>query len=263
MRRFAIDCKLEYQVGSPTHFLFHIEASHAAEQRVMQESLQLQPELTPVHFEDASGNRFFRLDPPAGRLSVRYTATIERDALPSPDHHATEALVRDLPAELLHMLSPTRYCESDLLGPAAMKLFGHLPQGRSRVETIAGWIHDNVDYRVGSTVTTTTARDVFVQRSGVCRDFAHLGVAFCRALSIPARFVVGYVRFAEPPPDFHAIFEAYVGGRWIPFDATGLAPVDALIRVGIGSDAKDVAFATNYGPAQLTSVSPEITEVPA
>jgi transglutaminase-like putative cysteine protease len=263
MRRFAIDCKLEYDVGSPTHFLFHIEASRIDGQHVLKESLYLQPQLTPVHFEQPSGNRFFRLDPPAGPLSVRYTATVERDAQPVPDYDATEALVRDLPAELLHMLSPTRYCESDLLGPAAMKLFGDLPQGHSRVEAIARWIHDSIEYRVGSTTTTTTARDVFVQRSGVCRDFAHLGVAFCRALSIPARFVVGYAQFAKPPPDFHAVFEAYVGGRWIPFDATGLAPVDTFIRIGIGSDAKDVAFATNYGPARLTAVSPEITEVPA
>lgn len=261
MRTFDIDCTLDYDVGTPTHFLFHLKAMRGPGQRVVREALHMQPELVPAEFEDVDGNRFFRIDPPAGPLRVRYTATVERDAEPTMDGDAAEVRVSELPGALLHRLSPTRFCESDLLGPAALKLFGALPPGRSRVEAITQWIRENVEYRVGSTGPTTTARDVFVQRSGVCRDFAHLGMAFCRALSIPARFVVGYAQFEEPPPDFHAIFEAWLGGRWVGFDATGLAPVDGLVRIGIGGDAKDVPFSTNYGPATLIAMSPEIAEI--
>ena len=100
---------------------------------------------------------------------------------------------------------------------------------------------------------------MFVQRAGVCRDFAHLAVTFCRALNIPARLVCGYARFPEPPPDFHAIFEAWLGGRWVLFDPTGMAPVEHVVRVATGRDAKDVAFATIFGPARMVAMSPEVT----
>ena len=129
------------------------------------------------------------------------------------------------------------------------------------MQAICDWIHDNVEYRVGSTQATTTARDVFVQRAGVCRDFAHLGITFCRALNIPARLVVGYARFDEPPPDFHAVFEAYLGGRWVLFDPTRMSPVDRLVRIATGRDAKDVAFATIYGPATMVSMDPRVAYV--
>jgi transglutaminase-like putative cysteine protease len=102
---------------------------------------------------------------------------------------------------------------------------------------------------------------VFVQRAGVCRDFAHLAVTFCRALNIPARLVVGYARFVEPPPDFHAVFEAWLGGRWVMYDATRMAPLDSLVRIAVGRDAKDVAFATIYGPATMVAMSPLVDAV--
>lgn len=97
---------------------------------------------------------------------------------------------------------------------------------------------------------------MFVHRRGVCRDFAHLGVTFCRALNIPARLVVGYANFDEPPPDFHAVFEAYLGGSWVLFDATRMSPLDDLVRIASGRDAKDVAFAMIYGPATMTRMNP-------
>jgi transglutaminase-like putative cysteine protease len=102
---------------------------------------------------------------------------------------------------------------------------------------------------------------VFRNRAGVCRDFAHLGVTFCRALNIPARLVVGYARFDEPPPDFHALFEAYLGGRWMMFDPTRMSPVDDLVRIAMGRDAKDVAFATIFGPATMTGMRPDVSSV--
>jgi transglutaminase-like putative cysteine protease len=119
-----------------------------------------------------------------------------------------------------------------------------------------------VDYQLGTSIATTTACDVFRQRAGVCRDFAHLGVTFCRALNIPARLVVGYSRFDTPPPDFHAVFEAWLGGQWVVFDATRMAPTDELVRIAMGRDAKDVAFATIFGPAVMTSMAPWVSLAP-
>jgi len=119
-------------------------------------------------------------------------------------------------------------------------------------------VRGNIDYRIGSTIATTTAREVFMQRAGVCRDFAHLSVTFCRALNIPARLVSGYATFAEPPPDFHAVFEAYLSGRWVMFDPTGMSPLDQIVRLAHGRDAKDVAFATIFGPARMVAMSPDI-----
>ena len=162
---------------------------------------------------------------------------------------------------MLPHLLPTRYCESDLLSLDAQQLFGAMPPGHARVQSISDWIGANVEYRIGSTVSTTTAGDVFAQRAGVCRDFSHLAITFCRALNIPARLVCGYSPFETPPPDFHAVFEAFVGGRWVMFDPTGLAPVQSLIRIATGRDAKDVAFATIFGPARMTSMSPQIAQI--
>ena len=124
-----------------------------------------------------------------------------------------EVPVNQVPNEILHYLMPTRYCESDLMSRCAQQLFGDLPPGIGRVQAIVDWIHDSITYEPGSSDSTTTAREVFVERAGVCRDFAHLGITFCRALNIPARLVVGYVWFDEPPQDFHAVFEAWLGGQ--------------------------------------------------
>ena len=120
--------------------------------------------------------------------------------------------------KILHYMMPTRYCESDLMSRCAQQLFGDLPPGIGRVQAIVDWIHESITYEPGSSISTTTAREVFVERAGVCRDFAHLGITFCRALNIPARLVVGYVYFDEPPQDFHAVFEAWLGGQWVLFD---------------------------------------------
>jgi transglutaminase-like putative cysteine protease len=140
-------------------------------------------------------------------------------------------------------------------------MFGQLPRGLSRVRAIVDWIHQNIRYQIGASNAMTTAGEVLANHAGVCRDFAHLGVTFCRALNIPARLVVGYAHFDEPPPDFHAMFEAYLGGRWVMFDATRMSPIDDLVRVATGRDAKDVAFATIYGPATMLRMAPLITKV--
>jgi transglutaminase-like putative cysteine protease len=257
-RAFDIDCALSYQVSGPTDFLFQIHALNAMDQQVLSESLVITPPL-PVHvYADPNvHHRFLRVHADAGLVELRYLARVQRTPEPV-DLSAQEVAIADLPDDVLHNLMPTRYCESDLLSRTAQKLFAGLPSGHARVQAVADWIHDNIEYRIGSSQATTTARDVFLQRAGVCRDFAHLGVTFCRALNIPARLVVGYAQFDEPPPDFHAVFEAYLGGRWVLFDATRMSPLDDLIRIAVGRDAKDVAFATIFGPASMIAMSPLI-----
>jgi transglutaminase-like putative cysteine protease len=257
--RLQIDCTLAYEVDAPSEFVFLIHAATGMGQTLIQENLLIEP---PVPFrtytDERSGNRFLRLQAQAGPLNVSYTALVERMSEPI-NAAAQEVAVHDIPDDVLHFLMPTRYCESDHLAPDAAQLFAQLPLGHTRVQAISDWVRNNIEYRIGSTNATTTARDVFAQRAGVCRDFAHLAVTFCRALNIPARLVSGYCSFPEPPPDFHAVFEAYLGGRWVMFDPTGMAPVDQVVRLANGRDAKDVAFATIFGPARMVSMSPEVT----
>jgi transglutaminase-like putative cysteine protease len=140
----------------------------------------------------------------------------------------------------------------------AQREFGNLAPGYSRVEAICRWIREHIQYQIGTSNPNTSAADVVVQRAGVCRDFAHLAIAFCRALNIPARFIAGYANFPDPPPDFHAVFEAFLGGRWYLFDPTDLAPRNQVTRIGTGRDATDVAFATIFGTAQMTQMSPKV-----
>ena len=256
--RMEIDCTLAYQVDGPSEFVFLIHAAADAGQSLAEESLVIEP-ATPfrTYSDTRSGNRFLRLQAETGPLNVVYRAVVDRGFKPV-DATIAEVPVHDIPDDVLRFLMPTRYCESDHLGPTAQKMFGGLPRGYGRVQAIAEWVRANVEYRIGSTNATTTARDVFVQRSGVCRDFAHLCITFCRALNIPARLVCGYCPFPEPPPDFHAIFEAWLDGGWVRFDPTGMAPVEHVVRIAVGRDAKDVAFATIYGPARMTSMSPDV-----
>jgi len=258
---FDIDCTLEYEISGPTDFVFQIHAHNGMDQQVLDESMVITPDLPRhVYADPGIGHRFMRLHVDSGPLTLRYLARVRRTVQPL-DPQAQEVPIADLPDDLLHNLNPTRYCESDHLSQATQEMFGQLPRGLSRVEAIVEWIHQNIAYQIGTSNATTTARDVFATRTGVCRDFAHLGVTFCRALNIPARLVVGYAHFDEPSPDFHAMFEAYLGGRWVLFDATHMSPVDNLVRVATGRDAKDVAFATIYGPATMLAMAPLVTRV--
>ena len=260
MHTATIDLQLDYEVTHPAHFLFNIEAAFAKGHHVVSERLSITPSVKIRTFSDErNGNRFVRLDAPKGMLSVNYNAQVELISHPAP-LHLDEAAVTTVPDEVLRYLMPSRYCESDILSRAAQQLFGDLPHGLSRVRAIESWIHASIYYLPGFSNSTTTAQEVFVQRAGVCRDFAHLGITFCRALNIPARLVVGYVYFVEPPQDFHAVFEAWLDNQWVVFDPTQMAPVDRLVRVGTGRDAKDVAFATIFGGVQMRRKELQVIE---
>jgi transglutaminase-like putative cysteine protease len=247
-----IDAQLDYEVVAPAHLLLNIEAARSGAQAVVSEVLTIEPVTEmQVFCDEGSGNRFIRFDAVPGPLKISYKASVQRTHVIVPPD-LREVPVNEVPDEVLHYMMPTRYCESDLMSRCAQQLFGDLPPGIGRVQAIVDWIHESIAYEPGSSDSTTTAREVFVERAGVCRDFAHLGITFCRALNIPARLVVGYVWFDEPPQDFHAVFEAWLGGQWVLFDATRMAPVDRLVRVGTGRDAKDVAFCTIFGNVRMT-----------
>lgn len=260
MHLSTVETVLEYDIQAPTHFCFNIEAAHWSTQNIVSERLAVSSGVSVHSFTDpGSGNRFFRFDASPGPLLVDYKAQVEVFT-EHIDENLQETPVSQVPDQIFHYLMPTRYCESDVMGATAQQLFGNEQPGVARVRKVIAWIQDSIAYRPGSSTSTTTAHDVFVQRAGVCRDFAHLAITFCRALNIPARLVVGYVWFNEPPQDFHAIFEAWIGGRWVLFDPSGMAPVDRLVRIGTGRDAKDVAFSTIFGRLQMTRKEVSVLE---
>ncbi len=255
MKSFHIDCELEYDVAAQTLFIFNLAVPVAAGQRVRNEAIVTQPSFPFDEFHDAAGNRFARVNVAPGRFSIRYFAAVDVDP-PGVDPAAERVPLATVAPEVIPYVLSSRYCEVEQLFPLACAEFGNIVPGHAQVEAICTWIRSNIAYRVGTSSPATTARDVLANRAGVCRDFAHLAVALCRALNIPARFVTGYARYEEPPQDFHAVFEAYLGGRWQLFDPTELAPVDSIVRIGVGRDAADVAFATFFGAARLRRLSP-------
>jgi len=245
--RFSVGCEIGYEVADTATLIFNIEAMRGGRQRVVSEKLTITPNLpADEKTSDESGNRYLRLTAPRGTVQLHYSAEIELDALHKAPAVIGEVPVATLPLETLPFLNPSRYCPSDQLARFANREFGNLAPGFGRVVEICNWINGEVDYLFGTSDTTTTAADTFSTRAGVCRDFAHLGITFCRALGIPARFVSCYA-WQLVPQDFHAVFEAYLGDRWYLFDATRMAALDGMVRIGVGRDAADTAFATIYG----------------
>jgi transglutaminase-like putative cysteine protease len=261
--RTTIETRLAYEVFTPTHLRMHLAAMRTPVQHVSREDLTVTDldgtALAVREYTDPNGNRMHRFDALPGGVRLTYSVEVEhRPVEPTEDMH--EHRISDIPDELLHWLTPTRFCEVDKLGNFALGQFGHLAPGFGRVQAVVDWVRTNITYVVGSSGGSTTAADVLALRAGVCRDFAHLAITLCRALNIPARLVVGYVIFDEPPQDFHAIFEVWLG-RWIPLDPTGLAPTDRFVLVGVGADAKDVAFATTFGQVALRGMEIDLYDV--
>ena len=151
---------------------------------------------------------------------------------------------------MLPYLYPSRYCQSDRIGRLSYDLVAHIARPEDQVRTFVDWISSRISYVSGSTDACTSAMDTLIERAGVCRDFAHLGIALCRAMNIPARYFTGYAHELDPP-DFHACFETWIGGRWLFWDATGLASPDGVVRIGNGRDASDCSVCTSFGPLQL------------
>lgn len=262
---FRVGCDLNYMVSGSSAFIFNVGVVTNRFQRVLDEQFVTAP-IYPVQESLAplEEKRHHRFSSGPGPLRVSYQATVELTHQIKNGDHVAETAPSAIPSEVVPYLYPSRYCESDKLVRLAHHEFGKLQPGFSRVTAICNWIHDNVEYLRGSTNPLTSAYDTATERAGVCRDFAHLAIAFCRAISLPARFVAGYA-YALQPPDFHAYIEAYLDGGWYIFDPTRLAPQTGLIRLGTGHDAADTSFATIFGPATFTSmkVTMELLEGPA
>ncbi len=245
--RFSVGCEIGYELLAPSTLIFNIEAMEGGRQHILGERLTISPDLVAdANIAGDTGNRYRRLTAPEGPVSLRYEAQVELRAVHDEPDAIAEVPVAHLPLDTLPYLNPSRYCPSDQLARFVAREFGGMAPGFARVTEICNWIHAEVDYLSGSSDTTTTAADTFATRAGVCRDFAHLGITFCRALGIPARFVSCYAWQLEPQ-DFHAVFEAWLGDRWYLFDATRMAALDGMVRIGCGRDAADTAFATIYG----------------
>lgn len=261
-----IQTLLAYEVSSASEFFLNMLVSKKS-QLILDERLHVgyvnrNGAESVIHFQkniDAVGGRFASFTAQEGCVSVEYTAHVVTNNERRPTD-ATIYSISRLPKKTIPCLRPSRYCESDVLSAQVQSLFRAQGDGIALVESIIDWIQDNIQYEVGCSDSTTSAWDVFEKRKGVCRDFAHLAITFCRALNIPARFCVGYIYFDEPPQDFHAIFEAYLGGRWIKFDPTRLAPPDHLVVIARGNDAKDTPFATIFGSIRTTRMRINIVQ---
>jgi transglutaminase-like putative cysteine protease len=252
---FHVSCKLEYAVRFPSALILNIHAHRNASQTVLQEEFAIEPNMRAGEFvTEGTENRFLRLE--TGRhktVTVSYAATVDCDYQTYRADSVETTPVAELSGATIPYLFPSRYCQSDRLSRLAWDLFGKIENPHEKVVAIADWIHDNVEYLRGSTNSVTSAFDTVTQRTGVCRDFSHLGIALCRALNIPARYFSGYAYQLEPP-DFHACFECFIGGTWVVFDATRLAYLNGLVRIGTGRDAADAAVASIFGSATCTKL---------
>ena len=253
-----VGCELGYQADEETHVVTLIEPHSSLQHSIADEHWD--PEPAPVRFTDLYGNvgRRFELQP--GATSFAYHATVRVPSTPEamPEERDIQHWIEDLPPALLHWLLPSRLCESDLLGDAAWELFGEVPRGPQRLAAICDWIHANVEYGVAS-VPSTTVTEILERKGGMCRDFAHLGVGFCRAMGIPARYVCGYlpdigIPGPFPTMDFHAWFEVWLGEQWWTYDARFNMPRIGRVAIAHGRDAVDVAMVTTYGNATLETM---------
>jgi transglutaminase-like putative cysteine protease len=258
---FSIKATLGYRVKQETPFVFNVQAQAFPGQTIASESLRIDPELPTEDWTmPESANRYFRLIAPPGGFKIAYKATVLLSHPTENPGDVSEVPPGELPLSVLTHLYPSRYCQADRLDRFAQRTFGNLPPGYQRVSAVCNWIHDNVDYVSGASDALTSAYEIVSQRAGVCRDFAHLGIAFCRALGVPARYVSAYAWRLEPP-DFHGVFEAFLRGPsgfgWYIFDPTRIAAPEGIVRIGIGRDAAEVAFCTQFG--QMEFDKPEVS----
>lgn len=256
MVRLKLFIELQYEIiGDVSDFIFNIHAAQTRRQSLVSENLQVSQPIDVALFADkVHGNRYARLRAMPGPLTVRYDAVVDlAHHVASPDSIA-EVPVARLPAEVLTYIYPSRYCQSDRLHQFANHEFGGLRQGYWRVRAIQDWVQSRTKFVSGSSNAMTSAIDTVIGQVGVCRDFAHLMIALCRALNIPARFVTGIDYASDPifgPPDFHAYVEVFLDDRWYLFDPTGMVLPTGLIRIGTGRDAADVSFATIFGAVRF------------
>jgi transglutaminase-like putative cysteine protease len=255
-------CLLEFNASVATPFLLMLRPRSGSQQWVAREQYLLSPSVPVVEFTDPFGNLCQRLVAPAGLFSIRTSAEIESAEACDTAPGAPFVEVQELPDATLPFLLPSRYCESDRFMQMAPSLVVERAAGYDQCLAIVNYIRQTVQYVPGSGQQIISASEVNERSQAVCRDMAHLGIALCRALSIPARLVVGYLATLEPM-DLHAWFEAYVGGRWYTFDPTQANLQGARVAIAYGRDAADVAIYTQFGnPVTLLRMEVSVERLP-
>jgi transglutaminase-like putative cysteine protease len=253
-----VGCHIAYETVLPTPAVLMVRPAVSDKYVVEAEIFSITPRIPQESFEDAHGNRLCRAVFQPGRNEVHHDAIIAISSKFDSEDHESEPVPFDkLPPDFLRYTLPSRYCDSDKLLDFAWQRFGQIPHGLERVQAISDWVNTNIEYRFGSGRPDLSAKDVIDRGYGVCRDFAHVGIALCRAFNVPARYVTGHlpdIGFKDPgaPMDFHAYLEAYLGHEWCTFDPRHNRPRIGRVKVGHGLDAVDGAFSTIYGQATLT-----------
>jgi transglutaminase-like putative cysteine protease len=252
MIRIQLQVDLNYEIdGGGADFVFNVHAAHTPSQIISAENLTLSQAIPQrMHTAPVTGNRYLYVNAGPGDLRLSYSATVDLVHHFADPTQIAEVPIRDLPPEVMGYIYPSRYCQSDRLIKLATREFGKHIQGYSRVQAIQDWVKRQVTFTLHSSNTNTSAVDTLIEQVGVCRDFAHLMIALCRAVNIPARFATGTDYGADPtlgPSDFQAYVEVYLGGRWYIFDPSGAGIPMGFVRFGTGRDAADVAFATIFG----------------
>ena len=247
--QFKVNVNLDYQILSNSTLILNILA-YPKNQTIEKELINANANvkfLAPF----ISENRITSVAAQAGNnLNITYEAVVDTTYQLFTCDDVKEFDIDDASAEVLSYLNPSRYCQSDLMYQAASGMFGAYENDYDKVAAITEWIYYNIKYISGSSNEHTTAIDAYNNNAGVCRDFAHLGITFCRALTIPARYFTCYA-YQLYPKDFHACFEAYINGKWMLFDATKLAPINGFVKIAVGRDAADVPVANIFGVVNL------------
>jgi transglutaminase-like putative cysteine protease len=245
---------------TPMLLMLHVHHTRAADM-VVPDRVITSPAVEVSAYHDGFGNWCSRIIAPAGTMRIASMAELEDSGIADRVlPHARQHPVQDLPPDVLVFLLGSRYCETDLLSETAWALFGHTPMGWARVQAICDFVNRHIVFNYMDARATRTAHEAFVERKGVCRDYAHLAVAFCRCMNIPARYCTGYVPDIDVPPpygpmDFAGWFEAYLEGDWHTFDPRNNTPRKGRVLMARGRDATDVAISTTFGPNVLTSFS--------
>ncbi len=258
--RLQTSCDLTFDIAVPTPFVLMLRPRSGMQQWISREEYRLEPHVPVFEFTDDYGNLCQRLIAQPGPFAVHTTADVMITDYIDQQPGAAFIEIQNLPDSVLSYLLPSRYCESDRFGQMASEITAGQQPGYDQVAAIVDWLRSNISYEPGSSFIPVSAMEVNSAGSGVCRDLAHLGIALCRSLSIPARMVVGYL-YGLQPMDLHAWFEAYVGGRWYTFDATQAELSGGYVTLGYGRDATDVALYTQFGPAVIpTSQLVQVTQ---
>lgn len=268
--RIRVGYELIYECPQPTPMILMLNVHYSRVSDLESpDILMTDPALEVEAYRDGFGNWCNRLVAPAGRLRIWADAVIRDKGLADPQHPAAEQLpVEDLPGETLCYLLGSRYCETDRLSETAWQLFGDGPTGWGRVQAICDFVHNHITFGYEHSRPTRTAAEGFAEKVGVCRDYAHLALAFCRCMNIPARYCTGYLSdIGQTPPfgpmDFAAWIEVYLGGRWHTFDPRNNEPRMGRILIGRGRDASDVPITHTFGPNLLAGFRVWTDEIPA